>query len=95
MVENLDHLDDAQHLADRIEHALAQPFPLAARIAHIGGSIGIAGINDTDTGDTVLAYADKVMYRRKHHRKANTHTPSESPRIARPARTAQLQEQRP
>ena len=70
VIENLDHPSDAQRLTERIEHALAEPFELAAGTVHIGGSVGVAGINDNDTADTVLAAADAAMYVCKHRRKA-------------------------
>lgn len=71
VVENLDHPDDAEHLAGRVEHALSQPFELSAGSAHIGGSVGIARLHDADTADNVLANADGAMYQRKRDRKAN------------------------
>lgn len=58
---------DAQALAARLVYNLAQPFPLAAGIASIGTSIGIALFPDhADHVDGLIACADAALYQAKN-----------------------------
>ncbi|MEG3639573.1 EAL domain-containing protein [Magnetococcus sp. PR-3] len=63
---NLSARQDAGHLAERVQHALTQPFREDGALIHSGCSIGIAMIpEDGDHPDIILKNADMAMYRSK------------------------------
>ncbi|WP_404785740.1 putative bifunctional diguanylate cyclase/phosphodiesterase [Altericista sp. CCNU0014] len=71
LLENLQSHQDAEHIATRINQALARPFNLQGHTVYISGSIGIA-FNDrpaqlslSQQPEDLLRDADTAMYRAK------------------------------
>jgi diguanylate cyclase (GGDEF)-like protein len=52
-------------LAERLAHTVAEPFPVAAVMVHLGVSVGIATTEPGDTADVLLSRADQAMYAAK------------------------------
>ena len=85
--------EQPQALAQSIIEALSRPVALAAGLAHIGVSIGIATAPDLAHGETeLLRFADDALYRAKHggRNRYCLYSPSLPPEPAR--RQAQLRE---
>lgn len=66
LLENLTGIQDAEHIATRLNQSLTQPFELEGHMAYISGSIGIA-LRDPQTQrpEDLLRDADTAMYRAK------------------------------
>ncbi|MEO6444313.1 MAG: EAL domain-containing protein, partial [Gemmatimonadaceae bacterium] len=62
LLEELEDMAQAVHIAERISTALRTPFRMHGRDVFIGVSIGIAAISLGDTPDDVLRNADLAMY---------------------------------
>lgn len=66
LLPQLDSPSEAEWVAQKIRHALSEPFELAAATVQIGTSIGIARFpEDGDTEDQLLQIADVRMYQQK------------------------------
>jgi len=66
---------DAMVVADKILHALSQPFKLAGQNLHISSSIGIAIYPEHGTDDkTLITNADIAMYHAKNSGRNNVKT---------------------
>ena len=62
LTEQVGTIDDATVVADRIIHALNQPFDIDGRAHHISASAGVALYEQDTSADTVIRSADKAMY---------------------------------
>ncbi|AWN34943.1 diguanylate cyclase domain-containing protein [Methylobacterium radiodurans] len=62
--------DAAGRLAVDLRAAIAGPIALAGETVAVGASVGIAHARDGDTVDTLLAAADRALYRAKSERDA-------------------------
>ena len=69
LCEDLDAVNDAGWVADRLSESLTRPFDLLGVETSIGVSIGIAVADSRDSAETVLARADAAMYRAKNDRR--------------------------
>jgi diguanylate cyclase (GGDEF)-like protein len=71
LLDDIKHLNDATHLANRIQKELAMPFELGGHEVFTSASIGIA-ISTTgyDQAEDILRDADVAMYRAKSRGKA-------------------------
>ncbi len=70
-LEDLADLTDALHIADRLQHALAEPFHLGGHELYITASVGIAWSSANYTcAAEILRDADMAMYRAKEQGKA-------------------------
>jgi diguanylate cyclase (GGDEF)-like protein/PAS domain S-box-containing protein len=69
LCEDLDAVNDAGWVADRLSDTLERPFDLFGSEMRIGVSIGIAVADAHDSAETVLAKADAAMYRTKNDRR--------------------------
>ncbi|OLP16710.1 GGDEF domain-containing response regulator [Leptolyngbya sp. 'hensonii'] len=66
LLGEIEHLDDATHLADRLQRELVMPFQLDRDEIFIGASIGIVlGTKSYDQPEHVLRDADTAMYQAK------------------------------
>jgi diguanylate cyclase (GGDEF)-like protein/PAS domain S-box-containing protein len=73
LLEDLQAAEDAEHCANKIRAALAQPVPTLGAPLYIGASIGIALFPDhADQVETLLMHADAGMYTTKRIRKGDT-----------------------
>ena len=70
LLEDLDDLDEAEHVARRMVEAIAEPVLLGDTQISIGISIGIAFSSPETTADMLLREADTAMYRAKSAGKA-------------------------
>lgn len=63
VLENIEHGIDAAHVAERVQHAFAQPFRLSQSAHAVGASIGIALFpTDGEDASVLLEKADIAMY---------------------------------
>jgi diguanylate cyclase (GGDEF)-like protein len=62
LAEQVGIVDDVVAVADRIIHALGQPFEIDGRVHHIAASAGVALDEQDTTADTIIGRADKAMY---------------------------------
>jgi len=70
LVDDLDAVDHAGRLAQRVLDALVSPLPLPDREVAIGASVGIALSDQSDAeADRLLSDADAAMYRAKREGK--------------------------
>jgi diguanylate cyclase (GGDEF)-like protein/PAS domain S-box-containing protein len=69
LCEDLNAVDEAAWVADRVSEALERPFDLFGAKTSIGVSIGVAVADPDDTAETLLAKADAAMYRTKNERR--------------------------
>ena len=69
LCEDLDAVQDAGWVADRLSDSLSRPYDLFGDKTSIGVSIGIAVADSRDSAETVLARADAAMYRTKNDRR--------------------------
>lgn len=68
VLTDLPQVDDAGHIAQKIQGVLARPIETVGRDVEITASIGMAMYpRDGDHGDVLLRYADMAMYRVKEH----------------------------
>ncbi len=68
--EDIESVDGAVAIAERVGEALAEPFALPAGEAFLTASIGIAISREGDTPESLLRDADAAMYRAKEKGKA-------------------------
>lgn len=61
---------EAVGVADRVAHAVTEPFLVEGNEVHLTASVGIAFARDGDTAETVLGHADAAMYQAKERGKA-------------------------
>jgi diguanylate cyclase (GGDEF)-like protein/PAS domain S-box-containing protein len=70
LCEDLNAVDEAAWVADRVSAALELPFDLFGSPTSIGVSIGVAVADDDDSAETLLDKADAAMYRAKNDHRA-------------------------
>ncbi|HEX8363156.1 MAG TPA: EAL domain-containing protein, partial [Longimicrobium sp.] len=71
LLDGITDLNDATRVADRIQEAVSQPFPLAGHEVFTSASIGIVlSTNGYDEPEELLRDADLAMYRAKARGKA-------------------------
>ncbi len=70
LLEDLDDMDEAEHVARRIVEVIAEPVLMGDSQITIGISIGIAFSGPDSTADMLLREADTAMYRAKSAGKA-------------------------
>jgi diguanylate cyclase (GGDEF)-like protein len=71
LLEDIQEMDDAIRVAERILHEISEPFQLGTQEVHISTSIGIVTAGrDADSADDLLRKADVAMYRAKHKGRA-------------------------
>ena len=68
LVDDVRDGEAAVRIADRIQHALAEPFRTRGQRLYVSASIGIALGGAGDATDTLLRDADTAMYRAKRQR---------------------------
>lgn len=72
LVENIQHPEEAQMIAERILSVFGQPFLIDGKKVHVGTSIGIAaGSPETSSSEELLRNADLAMYLAKQRGKGN------------------------
>jgi diguanylate cyclase (GGDEF)-like protein/PAS domain S-box-containing protein len=70
LCENLATPDDAEKIATRVVQAIGKPIPVAAGVATVTASVGIAIGSLGESAASVVARADEAMYRTKQDGKA-------------------------
>jgi diguanylate cyclase (GGDEF)-like protein/PAS domain S-box-containing protein len=70
LCENLATPDDAEKIATRIVQAVGKPIPVAAGVATVTASVGIALGSLGESAASIVARADEAMYRTKQDGKA-------------------------
>jgi diguanylate cyclase (GGDEF)-like protein/PAS domain S-box-containing protein len=70
LCENLNSPDDAEKIATRVVQAIGQPIAVAAGVATVTGSVGVAIGALGESAASVVARADEAMYRTKQDGKA-------------------------
>jgi diguanylate cyclase (GGDEF)-like protein/PAS domain S-box-containing protein len=70
LCENLVTPDDAEKIATRIVQAVGKPIPVAAGVATVTASVGIAIGSLGESAGSIVARADEAMYRTKQDGKA-------------------------
>jgi len=70
LCENLATPDDAEKIATRIVQAVGKPIPVAAGVATVTASVGIALGSLGESAASIVARADEAMYRTKQNGKA-------------------------
>jgi diguanylate cyclase (GGDEF)-like protein/PAS domain S-box-containing protein len=70
LCENLVTPDDAEKIATRIVQAIGKPIPVAAGVATVTASVGIALGSLGESAASIVARADEAMYRTKQDGKA-------------------------
>ena len=70
LCENLATPDDAEKIATRIVQAVGKPIPVAAGVATVTASVGIAIGSFGESAGSIVARADEAMYRTKQDGKA-------------------------
>jgi diguanylate cyclase (GGDEF)-like protein/PAS domain S-box-containing protein len=70
LCENLATPDDAEKIAARIVQAVGKPIPVAAGVATVSASVGIAIGSPGESAASIVARADEAMYRTKQEGKA-------------------------
>jgi diguanylate cyclase (GGDEF)-like protein/PAS domain S-box-containing protein len=70
LCENLNSPDDAEKIATRVVQAVGQPIAVAAGVATVTGSVGVAIGALGESAASVVARADEAMYRTKQDGKA-------------------------
>ena len=70
LCENLATPDDAEKIATRVVQAVGKPIPVAAGVATVTASVGIAIGSLGESAASVVARADEAMYRTKQDGKA-------------------------
>lgn len=90
LVDHLDDLSTAQHLCERIDRVLAEPYMLAEGPARVTASVGLSMTTGDSTVTGLLADADRAMYEAKAERRGEPvstdplrrHTANERRRMA-------------
>lgn len=87
LCEDLDSVDDAIAISDRVLAALRRPFVVDGEKLAISGSIGIRLSDDASTAQQLLHEADQAMYVAKGDGKARAHVggPDDEANLARNA----------
>ncbi len=70
LCENLAAPDDAEKIATRVVQAVGRPIPVAAGVATVTASVGVAIGSLGESAASVVARADEAMYRTKQDGKA-------------------------
>ena len=70
LCEDLNAVNEASWVADRVSAALERPFDLFGSRTTIGVSIGVAVADADDTAEALLDKADAAMYRAKNERRS-------------------------
>ncbi|MEP6758797.1 MAG: diguanylate cyclase [Actinomycetota bacterium] len=70
LCENLATPDDAEKIATRVVQAVGKPIPVAAGVATVTASVGIALGSFGESAASIVARADEAMYRTKQDGKA-------------------------
>jgi diguanylate cyclase (GGDEF)-like protein/PAS domain S-box-containing protein len=70
LCENLVSPEDAEKIATRIVQAVGKPIPVAAGVATVTASVGIALSSIGESAASIVARADEAMYRTKQDGKA-------------------------
>ena len=70
LCENLATPDDAEKIAARVVQAIGRPIPVAAGVATVSASVGIAIGSPGESAASIVARADEAMYRTKQEGKA-------------------------
>jgi diguanylate cyclase (GGDEF)-like protein/PAS domain S-box-containing protein len=70
LCENLATPDDAEKIAARIVQSVGRPIPVAAGVATVSASVGIAIGSPGESAASIVARADEAMYRTKQDGKA-------------------------
>ena len=70
LCEHLSEPSDAERIATRIVQAVGKPIPLAAGVATVTASVGIALGEPGETAASLIGRADEAMYRMKQGGKA-------------------------
>ncbi|HLB39129.1 MAG TPA: diguanylate cyclase [Actinomycetota bacterium] len=70
LCENLVSPDDAEKIATRIVRSVGKPIPVAAGVATVTASVGIAIGSLGESAASIVARADEAMYRTKQDGKA-------------------------
>jgi diguanylate cyclase (GGDEF)-like protein/PAS domain S-box-containing protein len=70
LCENLASPDDAEKIATRIVQTVGKPIPVAAGVASVTASVGIAIGSLGESAASIVARADEAMYRTKQDGKA-------------------------
>jgi len=70
LCESLATPDDAEKIAARIVTAVGRPIPVAAGVATVSASVGIAIGSRGESAASIVARADEAMYRTKQDGKA-------------------------
>jgi diguanylate cyclase (GGDEF)-like protein/PAS domain S-box-containing protein len=70
LCENLTSPDDAEKIATRVVQAVGQPIAVAAGVATVTASVGVAIGSLGESAASVVARADEAMYRTKQDGKA-------------------------
>jgi len=70
LCESLATPDDAEKIAARIVTAVGRPIPVAAGVATVSASVGIAIGSRGESAASIVARADEAMYRTKQEGKA-------------------------
>jgi diguanylate cyclase (GGDEF)-like protein len=65
LAEQITTIDDATIIADRIIHALQQPFDIDGSVHHISASAGVALSEPGENTDSIIRNADQAMYTAK------------------------------
>ena len=66
LIEDIDHVSEAEAVAERVFVALAAPFAIAGQSVVVHASIGIAvSEDDNDTAGGLMSHADVAMYAAK------------------------------
>lgn len=67
LMRNVPDATAAQHLAERLLHATAEPFDADGHPVHIGISVGVALVRWPTSADSLLAMADAALYEAKRN----------------------------
>ena len=70
LCESLATPDDAEKIAARVVQAIGRPIPVAAGVATVSASVGIAIGSPGESAASIVARADEAMYRTKQEGKA-------------------------
>ncbi|WP_326538345.1 putative bifunctional diguanylate cyclase/phosphodiesterase [Pseudorhodoferax sp.] len=66
VLEGIHHIDDACHVADRLQRELSQPYRLGTTVVHTSVSIGIVGTDQaSEDAEAVLRDCDTAMFEAK------------------------------
>ncbi|MGC9385837.1 MAG: diguanylate cyclase domain-containing protein [Hydrogenovibrio sp.] len=73
IIRDLRHLEDAAKIAEKVTHALSEPYEIDGHTVKIGASIGIAHYpQDAESVDALIQYADAAMYKIKRQQQSSS-----------------------